>query len=357
MYYDYLIVGQGLSGSLLAWFAMNKGLTPLVIDKHDNNSASRVAAGLVNPITGRRLVKTWRADDIIPFAINTYRELEEQFNEDFYFEKNIQKVFKNTEQQNEWLARSANPEYQGYIANSEDPGIPEDFLVNDLGGIEITQSGYLDTNTLLNQFRNFLRAKGLLLADELNYDDIYTRDNLVHWGHYTGNYIIFCEGSSAQNNPYFNWLPFSLVKGQILTIKAETLKMQKILNKDFWLVPLGEGYFRAGSTYETDIDNPNPTQEGLDKLKGLLDKSLKVPYEITSQQAGIRPATQDVRPYLGVHPNYNNIGIVNGMGSKGVSLAPYFTNQMVKFLQGDDQLSDKVNINRYVKRYLNAYKD
>lgn len=352
MHYDYLIVGQGLSGSLMAWFALNKGLTPLVIDKHDSNAASRVAAGLVNPITGRRLVKTWRADEIIPFAVETYRKLEEQFKDGFYFEKNIQKVFKNTEQQNEWLARSANPEYQGYLANSEEPGIPEEFLVNELGGIEITQSGYLDTNTFLNHFRNFLKEKGLLLAESLHYDNVYNDKDLIHWGNYSARYLIFCEGSSARNNPFFNWLPFSLVKGQILTIKADSLKMGKILNKDFWLVPLGNGYFRAGSTYETDIDNPNPTPEGLAKLESLLDKNLKVPYEIVKQQAGIRPATQDVRPYLGIHPDYRNIAIVNGMGSKGVSLAPFFTNQMVKFLQGECEISEKVNINRYLERYL-----
>lgn len=351
MQYDYLIVGQGLSGSLLAWFALKKGLSPLVIDQEDPRAASRVAAGLVNPITGRRLVKTWRADEILPFALKTYRELENKCQDQFYFEKNVQKVFKNVEQQNEWLARSANPEYKGYVANSESPGIPEEFLVNELGGIEITYSGYLDTRTFLSHMRNLLKNKGLLLEEHLNYDAFQANSEGVSWNGYQARYLIFCEGSAVKDNPYFNWLPFSLVKGQILTIQANQLQMDKILNKDFWLIPLGNGYFRAGSTYETDIDNPYPTQEGFNQLKKLLDNNLKVPYTVIDQQAGIRPATRDVRPFLGLHPEYRSIGMVNGMGSKGVSLAPFFTQEMVRFLEGEEELSEKVNIVRHLKRF------
>ncbi len=351
MHFDYIIVGQGLSGSLLSWFALQKGLKPLVIDNNDPGSASRVAAGLVNPITGRRMVKTWMADDILPFALQTYRGLENHLNDTFYFEKNVQKVFKNIEQQNEWLARSANPEYKGYVADSEKPGIPEEFLVNELGGIEITKSGFLDTKTFLSHYRKFLKHKGLLMEEQLSYDELIIGGSGIKRGGDSARYIIFSEGSEARYNPWFNWLPFSFVKGQILTIKAQQLKMDKILNKDFWLIPLGNGYFRSGSTYETDIDNPYPTEEGFQQLKRLLDKNLKVPYEVIDQQAGIRPATQDVRPYLGLHPEDRVIGIFNGMGSKGVSLAPYFASQMINFLEGEGTLNEKVNINRYFKRY------
>jgi len=352
--FDYIIAGQGLSGSLLAWFALKKGLRPLVIDREDARSASRVAAGLVNPITGRRMVKTWKADEIIPFALQTYREMESCFQDTFYHEINIQKVFKNAEQQNEWLARSADPAYRGYVANSKSPGIPEYLLEQDLGGIEITQSGFLDTVKFLNNVRKYLMAEGLLCEGSLDYADITVDEQQVCWQQYRSRYLVFCEGSAARDNPFFYWLPFSFVKGQILTIHAPRLQTDKIINRDFWLLPLGAGYFRAGSTYETDIDNPLPTHAGYEQLTNLLSKQLKVPYEVLDQQAGIRPATQDVRPFLGTHPEYQRLAILNGMGSKGVSLAPYFARQMTDFLENEGILTEKANIYRWYKRYQSS---
>ena len=66
---DYLIVGQGISGTMLSWFLHKEGKSFAVIDDGNEHSASKTAAGIINPITGRRYVTTWMIDEVMPFAV------------------------------------------------------------------------------------------------------------------------------------------------------------------------------------------------------------------------------------------------------------------------------------------------
>ena len=58
---DYLIVGMGLAGSALAYFLSKNGKKIALIDNNIDQTSSKIAAGLYNPITGRKMVKTWMA--------------------------------------------------------------------------------------------------------------------------------------------------------------------------------------------------------------------------------------------------------------------------------------------------------
>jgi len=58
MQVDFLIVGQGLAGSLLAKELLRRGRTVHVVDDRWKSSSSQVAAGLMTPLTGRRFTLT-----------------------------------------------------------------------------------------------------------------------------------------------------------------------------------------------------------------------------------------------------------------------------------------------------------
>src|ERR1700722_11248029 len=73
---DVLIVGQGISGTFLSLELERAGISHLVIDERRPFSASRAAAGLINPVTGRRIVTTWMIDELLPFAVEVYGRLE-----------------------------------------------------------------------------------------------------------------------------------------------------------------------------------------------------------------------------------------------------------------------------------------
>jgi 2-polyprenyl-6-methoxyphenol hydroxylase-like FAD-dependent oxidoreductase len=65
---DFIIVGQGAAGTFLSWYLLKEGFDIIVIDQVDKKAASYTAAGMINPVTGRRIVKSWMIDEIMPFA-------------------------------------------------------------------------------------------------------------------------------------------------------------------------------------------------------------------------------------------------------------------------------------------------
>jgi glycine/D-amino acid oxidase-like deaminating enzyme len=62
---EFLIVGQGLCGTWLSWYLQKENKTFLVIDKNEENTPSKISGGIINPVTGRRLVKVWLADEVL----------------------------------------------------------------------------------------------------------------------------------------------------------------------------------------------------------------------------------------------------------------------------------------------------
>ena len=167
-----------------------------------------------------------------------------------------------------------------------------------------------------------------------------------------GGAVIYCEGYNGKFNPHFSYLPFNPVKGEIVDIEIQNLDLQEIINQGVFVIPLGENKFRLGATYKWDILDDVSTEEGKTILIEKYQKLMKSQMRILSQKAGVRPATKDRRPFLGMHPEIENIGIFNGFGSKGVSLAPFFGKQFVDFLVHQKELYSEVNINRFASLYL-----
>jgi glycine/D-amino acid oxidase-like deaminating enzyme len=70
--FDYFIVGQGLDGSVLAWKLSQRKKSICLIDNPVFNSASRVAAGMYNPIVFKRITKGWLIDSLLPVMRDFY---------------------------------------------------------------------------------------------------------------------------------------------------------------------------------------------------------------------------------------------------------------------------------------------
>lgn len=349
--YDYIIAGQGLAGSLCAWFALEKGQKPLVVDPGHVNASSKVAAGMINPVTGKRMVKSWNIDALLPFARQTYRQIEATLDTSLYHEMNLVKLFKSVKQQNDWLAKSGEPDYRDWVASDNVPAHFESLFEVPYGGVELRGAGYLDVQKFLEHFRNFLRQKELLIEDKIDWNAVNCGKDHVSWVEYKASYIVDCQGLGALNNPWFKGLPFSPVKGEILTFTSEALTgLNLLVNKGFWILPVGNGVFKTGATYDHENLDEFPTREGRKTLENKLKMHLKVPYEIVDHQAGIRPATFDIRPFVGFHPRNPAVAIFNGLGTKGVSIAPLLAWQLLNHTENDQQIEQEVNISRYSER-------
>ncbi len=390
---DYLIIGQGIAGSNLAFELLQRNKKIFVIDAFQKNSSSRVSAGICNPITGKRLSKTWLADVIFPLLKDFYTKFEDFLQVKFLRELPVYRTFKNIENQNEWYVRTMQAEWENFCAVTSNTNIDYQknnqetthqainnahfglFLDNPLGGWHTLNSYQVEVNILLENFRNYLKNENLLSEEYLDYEKIKIFPEYITYSltntltkDLTGNQsknitlkakkIIFCEGINAQQNPFFQNLPFNFVKGEWLKIKPETPKntfLKGIINQEgIFVLPNTptnhikneqEHRWIIGATYEWDNMNTDITQEARKSLTEKLDNFIKIPYTIIDQQAGIRPASKNRQPFLQLHPQYPQLGIINGLGTKGVSLSPYFSKIFCDFLENkrNDLDIEKVN--------------
>lgn len=348
---NYIIVGQGLAGTILAQTLLKQGKSVLIIDDPSLSQSSRIAAGLYNPVVFKRLVKSWMADELLPYMDEFYTEAERLLNIPFYFKKKIVKPFAEEQERILWQKKT-NEEVGKYLSKH----IFNDFLNNEiynpLGVSEILYGGNLDTALFLNSFQNNFKQNNFLLEEKFSYNEIFFSEYKVIYKNNEADKIIFCEGYKTIDNPYFSWLPFKLTKGEMITVKIPGFSINEkfVLNKGVFMLPLGNNTFKVGATYEWNDLTEKITEKGKTELMDKLRKVIKVPFEIINHQVGIRPTVIDRRPLIGLHPEFSFLGVFNGMGTKGVMLAPYFAQQFCKFLNGTAILDKEVDIVRFKKQ-------
>jgi glycine oxidase len=344
---DYIIVGQGLAGSFLGYSLIKRKKKILIFDTGEANTSSKIAAGIFNPITGQRMALTWNAHRIFPYLDQYYKELEAVFNERFYFPIGIYKPLLDAKDHNDWMGRSSDSNYMPFIKKIHHES-RYGHLINDIcGGIELNNSGYVNTIILLSAFKRFFENKKSYFQEKFNQNSLYLYGERASYNDYAASKVIFCEGPSVVHNNYFNWLPFGFVKGEILTLNLDLLPDQ-IISKDIFILPIEGSMAKAGSTYDWNDPGVEITREAKNYLVKKLTSLLKIGFEVVGQQAGIRPATKDRRPFMGLHPRTKLIGLFNGLGTKGVSLGPYYSEQFADFLVFNKNFDEEVDLRRYI---------
>ncbi len=325
---DIWIVGQGIAGTLLAHFALERGFRPLVIDDGDPKSASRLAAGIMNPVTGRHFALTWMAADLFPFARQTYRRIEERLGERFYFPWPVLRALPDVQSENDWFARAGDPELKPFL-DAEGPTESFGQTVREAPAyLRLTGGGKCDLGRLVAAYREHLRGLGLMRESAFSYGEI-DPENLPCP-------IVFCEGVKGAGNPWFgNEIPFRPSKGEVLIVRIPGAALREtVVKHDIFLVPLGDDLFWVGSNYEQKFSDDLPTPSRRIEMENALRDMLRVPFHVLEHRAAIRPTTANRRPYWGEHPNRPGLYALNGLGTKGATLGPYFANELAQRLFG-----------------------
>ena len=344
--YDHLIIGQGIAGSVLALTLLKRGKNILVIDDDHISHSSLVAAGLVNPIVPKRLTPTWKAGELIPFAQVFYREAEQLLNASFYHDREMVKPFGDENEKQFWQ-KQAGGEMQEYLSDEVTEFLPG-FFYNEQGCGSIKQVANLDTAAFLKAVKDHLVSKNAYMQDKFDHDRL-TVSNGISYKDVPAKHITFCEGYLATANPYFRGLPLALTKGEVITVKIKGLDMHTVVNKGVFVLPLGNELFKVGATYRWNNMNEETTADARAELVQKLEKILKVPYEIIDQKAGVRPTVKDRRPLIGIHPEHSPVSIFNGLGSKGVMIAPYYAQHFSDHLYHNLPLDPEVDIARFAQ--------
>ncbi|GET19888.1 NAD(P)/FAD-dependent oxidoreductase [Prolixibacter denitrificans] len=347
---EYLIVGQGLAGTMLAFELHRRGKDFVVVDSPSGEKASRIAAGIINPVVFRRLTKSWLVDDLFPVLKETYRELEKLLSCQLLHPLKIDKIL-GKEEGSFWLTKSIENNLESYIHSEPDTTFHKDGIEAPYGIGKVFNAFRADLPLLIDRFREFLIQENRFIGEKLDTNDIIRETGKVQWKNITAQKIIFCQGFRASDNPFFQSVKFKHTKGQVLDLEIPGLNITDMVNKGMFVLPLGENRFRAGATYRWEFPDTIPDHEATAELTEKMDKIVKVPYSITGKRAGIRPTTHDRRPVLGLHPDTPEIGIFNGLGSKGAMLAPYFAREFAHFLCGEsDTIHPEVNLLRYYRK-------
>lgn len=348
--FNYIIVGQGLAGTVLAQTLLNNHKSVLIIDDSSLSKASRVAAGLYNPIVFKRLVKSWMVDDLLPVMNKFYSDAEQLLNAQFYFNRKIVKPFAEKQERTLWQKKT-NEEVGRYLSKEIKDDFLNDIIYNSLGVSEVLYGGNLNIELFLDLFRSYFSKHKLLLEEKLDYNELALNENKIQYKQFTADKIIFCEGYKTTDNPYFRWLPFKLTKGEVITIKIPDaiIAEEYVINKGVFILPLGNQTYKVGATYEWNELTDQPTEKGKMDLTDKLKKVIRLPFEIINHEAGIRPTVIDRRPLLGLHPEHKSLAVFNGLGTKGVMLAPYFALHFAEYLIHQSALNKEVDILRFWK--------
>lgn len=347
MTYDYLLVGQGIAGTILAHKLITQGKSVHLIDNKHINSSTRIAAGIINPITGRKFVKSWMVDQLLPAAINTYTELEEELGIKIIHPSNIIRVIFNEESSRHWERIQLNDSAQKYIVDEPNISSYKDILHPLFGFGELTKSCRIDMAKLIQTYQIKLSKEALISFEQFDYESLIFDESQINYKGLKAERIIFCEGYKSIENPFFSYLPFQPAKGQAIKFRLDGFIADKMLRHRQFIVPLIQGEFWSGGGYQWDDLNENVSEEFLKKWSQDMSSIIKLNPELVEHKAAVRPAVKGRRPMLGNHPRYKNAYIFNGMGTKGASLVPYWADHMVSYLENDQMLDSQVDISRF----------
>ena len=345
---DYLIVGCGLAGISFAEKALQHNKTIVVVD-NDSQNSSKIAGGLYNPVILKRFSEVWEAQAQLVTMNEFYTQLKPKIGRQFDFKMPIVRKFFSVEEQNNWFAASDKPALAPFLSTQlhfkEYKGIPAPF-----GYGEVLHTGYVDTASLLESYRNYLIENHRFRQESFDYAAIVFEEDSVRYKDVQAKHIIFAEGFGLHANPYFNQLPLDGTKGELFIIKAPDLDLDVIVNTSVFILPLGNDLFKVGATYNWKDKTDLPTEEGKAELVERIQEIIGCDFEIITHFAGVRPTVRDRRPLVGTHPIHKQIHVLNGLGTRGVMLGPDMAKALYNAIENQIPLPKEIDIQRFANK-------
>jgi glycine oxidase len=348
--FDFMIVGQGLAGCLLARALTDRGASCLLVGKELPLAATPVAAGIMNPVTGKRLAKSWKAETFIPAAKKFYRDLGHAWNQNLLHEGRILRFPAEEKELDRFRRRKSDPEFDLFLGNEFPPNHwSQHGWKDDIGSYEIQGVGWVAVERIAARIRQHYLEEDVLREENFAHDDLMVSSAGCKWRGEEAQNVVFCEGAKVMVNPWFREVPFAPSRGETLDLENRDAAQSQILQSEFWLLSSPDGSLRAGSTYDHDDLASGPTEKGRKKILDGLSRFLRQSSSVVGQRCGLRPGTRDRLPVMGRHPEHPNVALFNGFGSKGASWIPLLAKNFADHLLNEKPLDPEVNLLRFAK--------
>lgn len=342
----FLIIGQGLAGTALAWRLWERGVPFIIVDRDEPITCSKVAAGLITPITGMRLTVSWRYEMFYREALRFYRACGKRLDQRFFFPRGYVRLLKNEQEIAKWEKRRRDPDMQPFL-HRKSPRLDDEVIHDPQNGFQQRHAAWLDTTAYLDASRRFFESLDSAIQADVQPADVQDDADGVTWNGQHFSHVIWANGWSAQHHPLLNWVPFQSALGTILTIEADLRGEKRILNRGCWLLPRNDGTQRVGSTYEwtfADANTPSPDQ--VQALKATLRSLVKAPVQITTAQTAVRPIIKNRQALMGTHPTHPRVAFLNGLGSKGSLRSPWLARHLIEHLLDGTALDTEMDLQR-----------
>lgn len=329
-----LIIGQGIAGSVLAWTLHWEDKNVHVLDRGRNITASRIAAGLVTPFTGRRLSKAGDFDESLTVAKEFYSRVERETGASLFEEEPAVRYFLD-EAEREFFLKERHETHRDEIEliNSEN-GVVK--------GFRMLRAARLRVSTFLEVTRSFFTEKGGFHQLELDsIHDIEVSETGVQVAKlaFVGQEVYFCQGYQAEENPWFPGIPDAPARGEILRLEIPDRKVKQVVHQGFWLAPATDqrenssgNEYLLGATYDRENLDQNETQSGREELLQGLNEITTENYRVVRHSSAIRAGMKTRRPIAARHEKYPHVAILNGMGSKASLMAPITAQRLLNLM-------------------------
>ncbi len=373
---DVLISGMGLAGTVLAETLIQRGKSVAIFDpcshvspslpnnleaqREEKLNSSRIAAGIFNPINQKRFAPHWKFDEFYAKAMPFYQNIEIESGPPLLHLLPSYHIFKDAGQQNDWLTKGCEPHLMKYI--SPNPKIGLELVRQPFEGVSFNASGFVNTQALIEQTIDRLtgtptsnnmvtgwrprQPANHFINEKLDFAKLEI-NTTINYQNIEAESLVLCNGFADWQNPYFPSLPFYPSKGEILTLEIPDFSTDCILHNGVYLVPIENGVFKCGATYNHINLNDAPSEEGKAWLTKHLNNLLKIPYKIINHLAAVRPTVKDRRPLLGKSLTHNNVFMLNGLGTKGVLMAPLLADLLCSHIFDGLPLPKEMDIARF----------
>ena len=349
---DYIIVGSGLAGIAFSEIALQNNKTILVVNNQSQNS-SRIAGGLYNPVILKRFSGVWQASEQLELLYNFYANLEKKLQIKLDYKLPLLRKFYSVEEQNNWFTASDKPNLSKFLSTNlitkKWNSISSPFNFG-----EVLYSGYVDTNLLVDSYKQFLINQNAYLEDTFDYSGLVIEKEFISYQNIKAKHIVFAEGFGMLLNPFFNKLPLDGTKGELLLIKALNLNLDVIMKSSIFVLPIGNDLYKVGATYNWEDKTNIPTEAAKKELIDNLKELITCDFEVIEHYAGVRPTVKDRRPLVGTHPVHKNLHVLNGLGTRGVMLAPAMAKNLYNHIENQIPLDKNIDILR-IKNFVSSF--
>lgn len=287
-----------------------------------------MAAGMINPITGKNFEPSWRLAEFLPEALNFYAKVENQIGRKLWYPFPVLRLAGTDKEWRKIISKLGSAAVAPWIKG--EVATPDGWA----GAVEVQGGGRLDTRAFLEGSREFFEAQGCYRSGEVSTE-------------IAGPHEIRCEGAAGLMTTRYG--PHRCAKGEILTVRAPDWDESRIrVGAGGWLVPQGGGVFRVGSTYEWNDLDELPTEKGKRRVGEIASKLGGEVFEVIGHDAGVRPILRRSQPLIG--PMNGGGWMFNALGSKGALYAPGMAMKLMTWLLNDIAPEPEVDFRVFLKQ-------